>query len=98
MVVNVESHQIELWKKSHGRVYEMCVEEKRAYFRSPDRQTLSYALCKGQHDPAAATEVVARNCFLGGEVALIEEDAYFLTLVSTMAKLIEVKEASLKKL
>ena len=97
MVVITEK-QIGEWKQAHGAVYEMCVENRRAYFRSPDRQTLSYALCRGQQDPAAATEVVARNCFLGGDIGLLEEDAFFLTLVDTMGKLLAIKEASLKKL
>ena len=89
---------IQTWKQTYGEVYEVAIEDKRAYFRTPDRVTLGYAMQKGQQNPMAALEVIAKNCFLGGDAILLEQDAYFLSLSKVLGDLMKIKEAKLKKL
>ena len=89
---------IQTWKQKYGEVYEIEIEGKRAYFRTPDRLTLGYAMQKGQQNPMVSLEIIAKNCFLGGDSILLEQDAYFLSLSKVLGDLMKIKEAKLKKL
>ena len=94
----VTNAQIAAWKKKHSDLYEISIEGKKAYFRSPDRNTMSYMISQGQQNPMAATEILAKNCFVGGDKALLDEDKYFFAVMQQLGKLMQVKDASLKKL
>ena len=94
----VTKAQIKEWKAKYGAVYEVEVEGKKAYFKAPDRNILGLAMKKGMDNPLASIEVVAQNCFLAGDKVLLEEDAYFLSVSKVLGEMMQVKEASLKKL
>ena len=94
----VTKAQIEIWKKKHGEIFELTVGDKKAYLHKPDRNTLRLAFSKAATDPMGMTEVVLTNCWLGGDNEVKDDNSYFVGAMSQVQELIEVKEASLKKL
>ncbi|MCX8018935.1 MAG: hypothetical protein N2747_00405 [Chitinophagaceae bacterium] len=97
-MANVTEQQITEWKKQHGAVFEIKVEDKTAYFKKPSRKTLMYASTVLQNNPLRFNEILMQECFLGGDRELIENDDYFLSASSCLADIIEIKTAELKKL
>ena len=94
----ITQNQIKEWKRKFGSVYEIAVEGKKGYFRTPDRNILGYALSQNTQNPITYNEILAKNCWLGGDKELLEEDTLFLSISGKLADLIEIKEAGLKKL
>ncbi|MCY4418878.1 MAG: hypothetical protein OXB93_03415 [Cytophagales bacterium] len=91
------SDKIAVWKKQHGTVYEISVEGKKGFFKAPDRAILGYAMSNQAQDPLSYHEIIARNCWLGGDELLLSEDKLFLSLCTRLGELVEIKEAALKK-
>lgn len=94
----ITKEQIQEWKQKHGDVYVLNIEDKKAYLRTPDRQTLSYASTLATKDPLKFNEVVLTNCWLGGDEEIKTDDALFLAASSKLPDLIQIKEATLEKL
>ena len=94
---SITEAQINDWKKKHEDIYEISVDNKKGYFRRPDRSTLSLFLSL-QDKPMEANEALARNCFLGGDNALLEQDSLFFAVVSKLSELLKLKDAQIKKL
>lgn len=97
-MAHVTQNQIATWKKKHGEVFEIRVKGKKGYFRTPDRATLSLVLANANKDPLRATEIVAKNSFLGGDEELLSDDSLFFSVSSKLHELMQFKEATLKKL
>lgn len=92
--------QIEAWKQQYGpdAVYEYATSDGlKGYFRRPDRRVISLAVSSGQTDPMRVNEVLATNCWLGGDEAIRTEDRYFLGLVDVLGGLIDKVAGELKK-
>jgi len=96
--MKVSKEQIAAWKKKYGSVFRIRVEDKEAYLRPPTRRDISYATTAGQSDPIAFNEMILKNCWLGGDEEIMNDDAYFLAASSQLDKLIEIKTATLEKL
>lgn len=96
----LSQEEIELLKSQNGgEIFEITIEEKTAYFKKPDRKTLSYATVSGgTKDPFKFNEIILESCFIGGDRDLIDDDKYFLSMSGQVAELIEIKHATLKKL
>lgn len=94
----ITSKQIEAWKKQHGDIYEIIVEDKKCYLKSPDRKTLSYAMTVGQNKPIELAEAILNNCWLGGDEEIKLNDQYFFAAASKIDELIQLKQAEIKKL
>lgn len=93
----VTAEMIAAWKKKYGDVYVVTSEGKTAYLRRPDRNIIGAASVLGGQDPIKQKEVMIRNCWLGGDEALLDEDKYFLGLSLRMDSMVEVAEVELKK-
>ena len=96
--MNVTKEQIQEWKKKHGNVYEISVDGKKCYLKSPSRKTIGYASAAGKDDPMKFNEIVMRDCWLGGDEEIKTDDTLFLSVSGKLAEIIEVKEVDLKKL
>lgn len=96
-MVEITEKQIAEWKQKYAEVYVVEVEGKQGYLRKPDRKILS-AANNYATDSIKYNEFILKNCWLGGDTVLIEEDAYFFAVCSKLGNLIEVKEAELKKI
>ncbi len=90
--------QVQEWKRKHGDVYRIVVEDKACYLRKPDRKVLSYAAAAGKTDPMKVNETILKNCWLDGDMEIQNNDAYFLGASSKLDQMVEVKEAELEKL
>lgn len=94
----VTKEQIEAWKAKHGNVFLLEVEDKKAYIRSPKRKELSASTTIGANDGLKANEFLLKVCWLAGDEELKTIDSYFLGAVSQLEQIIEIKQASIKKL
>ena len=95
---NLSKEQIEALKKKHGEIFKVEVDDKVCDLKRPTRKALSLAASQGQRDPLKYNEVILANCWVEGDEEIKTDDAYFLGVSGVLADLIEVKEASLKKL
>ena len=96
--MKVTKEQIEAWKKEHGEVFRIKVEDKECYLKKPSRKTLGYASVAGKENPLKFNETIMRDCWLGGDEEIKTEDTLFLSAGSKIADIIEIKEAELEKL
>ncbi|MBP3762940.1 MAG: hypothetical protein J6I49_03555 [Bacteroidales bacterium] len=94
----ITSAQIEQWKKEHGKVFVAKADGKTAYYRKPTRKDLSYAMTL-QEQPLDMSEMLLKQCFLGGDSVLHEEVDYLLGCMGELTqrmmtvKQVEVGEA-----
>ncbi|MCS7027365.1 MAG: hypothetical protein NZ519_01245 [Bacteroidia bacterium] len=95
--MEITEKQIQEWKQKYGEVYAVTVEDKIGYLRKPDRKILSAANVYA-NDSIKYNEFILKNCWLGGDTSLMDEDACFFALCKKLGELIEVKEAELKKI
>ncbi len=94
----VTQEQVENWKKQHGDIFKLKIEDKECYLKTPDRKTLSFASSIATKDPLKFNEILLNNCWLGGDEEIKTNDSLFLAAASKLSDLIEVKEAELEKL
>jgi len=92
------TEQIEAWKSQHGEIYEIEVDGHFAYVKTPDRKTLSYAGSVGTKDPIKFNEIILNSCWVDGDLAIKTDDKLFLGAGQVLGEIIQVKEASIKKL
>ena len=89
---------IDAWKKKHGDIFRLKVEDKVCYLRTPDRKTMSFAASVATKDPLKFNEILLSNCWLGGDEEIKTQDDLFLAASSKIAEIIQIKEAGLEKL
>lgn len=87
---------IEDWKKKHGEVFELTIEDKSCIIRRPTRQEFSFV--SGIKDPIQLSETLLKQLWLEGDKEILEDDAYFLPAISHLDEVLKQKEASVKKL
>lgn len=90
--------KIKEWKEKHGDVYQVEVDGHIAYLKKPSRKALGAAAVIGKSDPMKYNEVLLNNCWIEGDEAIKTDDALFLGVSAQLAEIIEIKEATLKKL
>ena len=86
------------WKEAYGDVYRVEVDGHVAYLKKPTRKALGAAAVIGKTDPMKYNEVLLNNCWIEGDEVIKKDDALFLGVSAQLAEIIEVKEATLKKL
>ena len=88
-------------------VYPICVEGSDyddkpmyiGYFRQPSFQAFSKYLTASQTNQAVAMRNLAKDCFLGGDKELVDDDSLFLFgLMGQLAKIIEMRHGKLVNL
>ena len=90
--------KISEWKAKHGDVFQVEVDGRVAYLKRPDRKVLGAAAVTGKSDPMKYNEIILNNCWLEGDEEIRTNDAMFLGVSAQLAEIIEIKEATLKKL
>lgn len=90
--------QIESWKKEHGEVFKITVDDKSCYLKKPSRKTLAYASSVATKDPIKFNEIILNGSWLAGDEDIKTNDTLFLSASAKLAELIEVKEAEIVKL
>lgn len=95
---DVTQEEIAAWKKQHGEIFKLTVEDKVAYLKKANRKTLAFATSTASKDPMKFNEIILNNCWIEGDEEIKTEDSYFLGAMQKLAELIQVKEAELVKL
>lgn len=95
--MEITQEKIEGWKKQHGDVYLIEVEDKACVVRKPNRKDLSFAMLL-KDDPIKFNETLLNNLWVDGDEELKTNDDYFLAVSSQLGELMQIKEATLKKL
>lgn len=91
--------QIELWKKEHGDIFQLEIKSgQTAWLRKPSRKELSMARSIGGQDEIAVGELIMDACWLGGDEEIKTNDDLFLSALPTLNKLVDIQEATLKKI
>lgn len=90
--------KIEEWKKKYGDVFKVEVDGHVAYLKKPSRKALGAAAVIGKSDIIKYNEVLLNNCWIEGDEVIKEDDSLFLGVSAQLAELVEIKEATLKKL
>jgi hypothetical protein len=94
----ITPEQIEAWKQQHGEVFKLVCEDKACIVKLADRKTLSFASAAGTKDPLKFNEMILKGCWLGGDIEILEVDAYFISVGVKIAELVQFKTATLEKL
>lgn len=94
----VSQEQIESWKAEHVDITRVNIGVKEAYFKAPSRKAYSYASKVASTDPLQFNEIILKDCFIGGDKELIDNERYFLTMSGHVKDLLGIMESSLEKL
>lgn len=86
------------WKRKYGEVFLVEVEGHAAYLKKPDRKALGAAAVMGKTDPMKYNEILLNNCWIEGDESIKTDDSLFLGVSAQLAELVEIKEATIKKL
>jgi hypothetical protein len=83
-------------------VFEITVEDDEgnlviAYFKKPSRQIMSRALSIEGRDPLGSKELILRNCFLEGDIRIIDDDEMFYGACIESGSMMTFRKATLKK-
>lgn len=89
--------QIEKWKREHGDVYAVSVDDSICYLKKPNRAALS-AMSTLANDPIRSGEFLLNNCWIAGDETIKTDDSKFLGVVGQLGEIIRVKAAHLEKL
>lgn len=97
----ITPEQIEAWKKEHGTVWKYTTEDNNCagVFRKPTRS--EFGIYQGmiqKGDLIAASETLAKTCFVGGDEAVYEADKYFYELATQLQNLLETVGGEMEKL
>ena len=101
--INELDTQIARWKKLHGEVYAISVNddegiERTAYFKKPDLKAISAASKFAQEDPIKSGLVMFDACLLGGDDEFNKNDEFKLAAIVGIGKISKVREETIKKL
>jgi len=91
-----KKEQIAAWKKKHGDIYEISVDNKSCVLRKPNRKDLSYVSVV--KDPIQMSETLMRQLWVDGDKEILEDDQLFLAVIPKMEEVTRIKEAEVKKL
>lgn len=87
----VTAAQVEQWKKEYGRVFVAKSGDKKAWYRKPTRKDLSYAMTL-QNQPLEMSEMLLKQCFLGGDPVMHEDTDYLLGCTELVEKMLTTKK------
>lgn len=92
----VTEKQITDWKKQHGGVYELPVDDKTAYLREPKMADYKRAFTAMQkHGDLAFGEVMLNVLFIGGDEEIKTVDEYFLPARKELSEFFEYDDAEI---
>lgn len=84
------------WKRLHGDIFLITVEDKNCILRKPKRKDYSYV--SAIKDPIKITEMMVKQLWVEGDEELRDNDDYFLALMPRMEEVMKVKDSEVKKL
>ncbi len=98
----VTPEMIQTWKAKHGRVVEITVTEENVqyvgYFHRPDMETMSATNVLTKKDEVKGSEVMFKNCWLGGDPQMEKDAIIKMAAIGQLAGLFNFCTAELKNL
>jgi hypothetical protein len=94
----VDNKQIEAWKEQFGNIYALPVDDKTAYLREPKMKDFKRAFTAMQNNgDLAFGEDMINSLFIGGDVEIKTDDAYFLPARKEIKEFFNFDEAEIFK-
>ncbi len=100
---NITQAQFNRWKYQYKRVVKLAIEDDDgttlfAYFRKPSIDIRSAVLQASKMDEFKALEVLFKNCYLGGDPSIEEEDDLRLNITTSFSDFIQPKPVTIEVL
>lgn len=96
----VTDGQITAWKQQHKRVVEVSIMEDGidyvGYFKRPNMETISAVNKVAKSDELKASEVLLKNCWLGGAPEIKEDAIISLAATTQLSSLMNACIGSIK--
>jgi hypothetical protein len=97
-MLNPTQKQITEWKEIHGEVYELPIDDKKCFLKSPSMADWKRAFSAMQNGgDIAFSEAMLAACWLGGDNEIKTDDAYFLPASKEIKGLFNYDDAELSK-
>lgn len=94
----VTKEQIAEWKKEFGKIYKYKTKDgKECYLKCPTRKIIAAANVYAGNDIILQRDTVSKNCFLGGDNSIVNEDKYLYDLSNHLDSMIDMVEGELKE-
>ena len=95
--------QLKKWKYKYKKVIKLFLEDDDentlyAYFKKPSIDIRSAVLQASKIDEFKALEVLYKNCYLGGDQAIEEEDDLRLNITTSFSEFIQPKPVKVEVL
>lgn len=98
-MAGITKKQIADWKKEHGGVYHLPVEDKEAYLREPNMMDFKRGFTAMQEDgDIAFGEVMLKSLWLDGDQEILKSDEYFLPARKILVKFFKYDDAVIEDL
>ncbi len=94
----VTEEKIKEWKEVHGDVWRLTAGDKKCYIRKPTRDEISYSALAANGSPLKQIEVVLVSAWLAGDLEIITDDEYFLSVIDKFEQIYNKKSSELEKL
>lgn len=94
--MNFTKEQIAEYKAKHGQIFLIEIEDKSCILHAPTRRDVSYASVV--KDPMKMNEVMLNQLWVAGDEEIKTQDDLFMAAVNKLDVVLQVKEASVKKL
>ena len=93
---NITQAQLNQWKFKHNKVVKLTIKDDDditlfAYFKKPDISIRSAVLQASKMDEFKALEVLFKNCYLGGDGKIEQEDDLRLNISTAFSDHIQPK-------
>jgi hypothetical protein len=93
---NITQAQLNQWKHKHKKVVKLTIADDDgttlfAYFKKPDISIRSAVLQASKMDEFKALEVLFKNCYLGGDGKIEQEDDLRLNITTAFSDHIQPK-------
>lgn len=99
---NPTAEDIAGWKEKHGegKVFQITTEDGKAtfYLKKPGRNDLDYASKVIDQGAFKFSEILMKNCWLGGSLEVFTNEDYFLEASDIMSEVVKRGKATLVKL
>lgn len=93
---NITQAQLNQWKYKHKKVVKLTIQDDDqttlfAYFKKPDMSIRAAVLQASKMDEFKALEVLFKNCYLGGDGKIEQEDDLRLNITTAFSDHIQPK-------
>lgn len=95
----VTKTMMDAWSEKYGKgkCAVITVDGKRGYLRPPTRTEMGAYSVAYRNNPVKANEMLLKQCWLAGDVEIIEVDKLFYAACNQLPELVQAAEAELDR-